>query len=58
MEVYFPRAGDSAGAQAAPVAAEPPRGSATVLVVDDDEALRQLMVQVLTRNGYRVIEAS
>ena len=58
FEAYFPRAGDSPEEQAAPVAAEAPRGSATVLVADDDEALRHLMAQVLTRNGYRVIEAS
>ena len=28
----------------------------TVLVAEDDEALRRLMVQVLRRNGYRVFE--
>jgi PAS domain S-box-containing protein len=33
------------------------RGSATVLLAEDDEGLRRLMVQVLERNGYRVIEA-
>ncbi len=29
---------------------------ATVLVAEDDDALRRLMVQVLRRNGYRVLE--
>lgn len=59
FDVLFPRVGDSElAATAAPVAAEPPKGSATVLVADDDDALRHLMVQVLSRNGYRVIEAS
>lgn len=33
------------------------RGSATVLVAEDDEGLRRLMSRVLERNGYRVIEA-
>ena len=34
-----------------------PRGSATVLLAEDDEGLRRLMVQVLRRNGYRVLES-
>ncbi len=32
-------------------------GSATVLVAEDDEALRRLMVQVLRRHGYEVTTA-
>jgi CheY-like chemotaxis protein len=58
FDVYLPFAGEAATAPATPVAAETPRGSATVLLVDDDEGLRRLMGQVLTRNGYRVIEAT
>ncbi len=34
-----------------------PRGSATVLLAEDDEVLRRLMSQVLQRNGYQVIES-
>ena len=37
---------------------ERPRGTATVLIVDDDESLRGLMNRVLVRNGYRVLEAN
>jgi two-component system, cell cycle sensor histidine kinase and response regulator CckA len=36
---------------------ERPRGSATILVVDDDEELRRFMSRILERNGYRVLEA-
>jgi CheY-like chemotaxis protein len=36
---------------------ERPRGSATILVVDDDEELRRFMSRILERNGYRVVEA-
>jgi len=32
-------------------------GTETILVGEDDEALRRLVVKVLTRQGYRVIEA-
>jgi two-component system cell cycle sensor histidine kinase/response regulator CckA len=58
FDVYLPFAGEASAAPAPPVAAESPRGSATLLLVDDDEGLRRLMSQVLTRNGYRVVEAA
>lgn len=34
-----------------------PRGSATILIVDDDEELRRFMSRILERNGYRIFEA-
>ncbi len=34
-----------------------PRRAATILVVEDDEALRRLIVQILRRNGHRVVDA-
>ena len=34
-----------------------PRGSATVLIADDDESVRSLMSRILVRNGYHVLEA-
>jgi PAS domain S-box-containing protein len=34
-----------------------PRGSATVLLAEDDEGLRRMMVQVLRRNGYQVLDS-
>jgi len=58
FDVYLPFAGEAAAAPAPPEVVEVPRGSATVLLVDDDEGLRRLMSQVLSRNGYRVIEAT
>ena len=38
--------------------AEVPRGSETVLVVEDDDQLRKLIVQVLQVQGYKVLEGS
>jgi PAS domain S-box-containing protein len=35
-----------------------PRGSSTVLLAEDDEVLRNFIVQVLRRNGYQVLEAN
>ena len=35
-----------------------PRGSETVLVVEDDEEVRKLAVQILKNQGYKVLEAS
>ena len=34
------------------------KGSATVMVIEDDPAVRKLTVDILKRNGYQVIDAS
>jgi hypothetical protein len=41
-----------------PPASRPGRGGETVLVVEDEEALREVTRRILTRNGYRVLTAS
>lgn len=35
-----------------------PHGSSTVLLAEDDDALRRFIVQVLRRSGYQVLEAN
>ena len=57
FEIFLPSVAGEA-AQTATSAVVTPRGSATVLVVDDDEGLRRMMGQVLARNGYEVVVAS
>ena len=39
------------------IAAEPPRGDATILVVEDEPAVREVAVEILEGLGYRVLEA-
>ncbi|HUR94601.1 MAG TPA: PAS domain S-box protein [Gemmatimonadales bacterium] len=57
--IYLP----AHGAEPEPVAPAPPhpqvrgRGAETVLLVEDEELVRQLTREILRRNGYRVLEA-
>jgi CheY-like chemotaxis protein len=34
------------------------RGSETILVIEDEVGLRELMIEILVRNGYRVLTAN
>jgi CheY-like chemotaxis protein len=58
MKVYLPvvdAAAEQAGAAAAPAA--PPNGTETVLLVEDEENVRQLAQGILKRYGYTVLQA-
>ena len=58
FRIFLPRAPeeqDAAGAS--PSVLVPARGAETVLLVEDEEAVRGLARRVLQRQGYRVIEA-
>jgi PAS domain S-box-containing protein len=59
FKIYLPRAGQTAGLQQ-PVAvpADSLRGSETILLVEDEEALRELTRSLLEGAGYTVLEAS
>jgi PAS domain S-box-containing protein len=57
FELTFPTVTDSVDERSHFVVAERPRGSATILIVDDDDELRRFMSRILERNGYRVTEA-
>ena len=59
FKIYLPRIKESV-AEAEEKRAEPesPRGSETILVVEDDEVVRKLTCQALRRYGYLVVEAA
>jgi two-component system cell cycle sensor histidine kinase/response regulator CckA len=59
FKVYLPRADDAAvEAPAAGASAGAPVGTERVLVVEDEEALRSLVVEMLTCQGYEVVAAT
>jgi two-component system, cell cycle sensor histidine kinase and response regulator CckA len=58
FKIYLPRAGQTPGLQhPLPSPAEYLRGSETVLLVEDEEALRELTRSLLEGAGYTVLEA-
>ena len=59
VRLYLPRAiGDRPATRARSEPVEPPRGTATVLVVEDEPAVREIAVAILADLGYRVFEAA
>ena len=58
FKVYLPKvSGAAQEASAARKLSRPPGGTETVLLVEDEEIVRTLVHQVLTRHGYRVLVA-
>ncbi len=58
FRVYFPRVdGEAAAARATPEPAEAGHGTETVLLVEDEDMVRDLTREVLEMHGYKVLEA-
>ena len=57
FKIYLPRVDEEAEPLVAGPKLAPPRGTERVLLVEDDQALRQLARQILEEHGYAVIEA-
>jgi two-component system, cell cycle sensor histidine kinase and response regulator CckA len=59
FDIYFPRHAGSGprAADEAIDAGDTPTGSETILLVEDDEAIRVLLRQVLKETGYTVLDA-
>lgn len=59
FHIYLPRTDEKTGVESATGAVSAaPHGSETVLIVEDEDAVRKLGVTVLERYGYRVLQAS
>ena len=58
FEIYLPTSTDAVAEDPFASVGERPRGTATILVAEDDAGLRQLMTRVLSRNGYHVLVAT
>jgi PAS domain S-box-containing protein len=58
FRVYWPENVESQASQPSPSSPiTAPRGNETLLIVEDDDALRDLELEILTRQGYRVFAA-
>jgi two-component system, cell cycle sensor histidine kinase and response regulator CckA len=59
FKVYLPRVLDAAATAPRPVApTPPPRGTERVLLMEDSDALRAMMLEILEASGYTVLEAA
>jgi len=58
FKLYFPAVKRRAAGRANGVTRSIPRGTETILLVEDEEAVRKVAVRCLTRAGYQVVPAS
>ena len=58
FDVYFPLVDAPALSSKAGTSSKPQSGSETILLVEDQQAVRLLLTQVLTEYGYKLLEAS
>jgi two-component system cell cycle sensor histidine kinase/response regulator CckA len=57
FKIYLARTEEAAEGSRSPKEGAAARGSETVLLVEDDEQVRRVARGILTRNGYKVLEA-
>jgi PAS domain S-box-containing protein len=57
FSIYLPQMKGTAARDRKPAAAAAKRGSETILVVEDEEGIRDLLAEVLRLNGYTVMTA-
>jgi len=57
FKIYLPRVEEEGEFQRVPIEKEIPKGSETILVIEDDDSVRKVAVRFLKRQGYVVFEA-
>ncbi|HVA57359.1 MAG TPA: ATP-binding protein [Gemmatimonadaceae bacterium] len=58
FKIYLPRVAEGAPSRTPAEALAMPRGTETILLVEDDEAVRRLAARILTAAGYTVLPAA
>lgn len=59
FKIYLPAAGENHGSHpASAVSQQPVHGDETILVVEDEQAVRELTRSILAEHGYTVLDAS
>ncbi len=58
FNIYFPRSKAALVAEPVAPVAPPPTGNETILVIEDEDALRELMSHILKTCGYKVLQAA
>jgi CheY-like chemotaxis protein len=57
FKIYLPRVNEEADAQVAPAVTNGKGGTETILLVEDEDAVREVASRILRRHGYTVVEA-
>jgi PAS domain S-box-containing protein len=57
FKIYFPRVSGPSDVVSSSAEESLPKGSGTILLVEDDEAVRELTTDLLTSHGYKVLAA-
>jgi PAS domain S-box-containing protein len=58
VKVYLPRIDRAVPVEAEEARRRPARGSETILLVEDDEMVRNLVRETLVRDGYKILDTS
>jgi two-component system, cell cycle sensor histidine kinase and response regulator CckA len=57
VKVYFPRVAEATESDRRKEPREVPRGTETILVVEDEDMVRRVVMKALVKHGYKVLEA-